>query len=76
MVRLINQVQESLCNKYFMLTLNAGKVPQAGTMPDARPVAVPTLREVMEHRYNGRVVNEASPLGRPRIGAIATAAET
>jgi hypothetical protein len=70
MVRLISQVHQSLCNKYFILTLNTGKSAHVVATPDAQAIAVPTLREVMEHRYDAEVSNDCSPLGRPRIDAV------
>jgi hypothetical protein len=76
MVKLLNRVQESLCNQYFILTLNAGNVAQSGSMPKARPVVVPTLREMMEHRYNGSADDEALPLRRPPINPSTVAADT
>jgi hypothetical protein len=76
MVSLINRVQESLCNQYFNLTFNAGKVAHSGTMPNTPPVVVPTLREMMEHRHNGQMADEALPLRRPHIDPHSVTADT
>lgn len=65
MVKLIGHLHESLCNKFMIFTLENGKDAHLVSQPHVQAKAVPTLREVMEHKYRAEVASNAPDIGKP-----------